>query len=263
MKRSCAVVCLLLASCAYTPAQPAEQADTSTVYEAEVTVQSVSQPEPPVQLEETGSESAPDTTDFTIEIVDSSKEIYDREYRLSRKNSEPLVFEGRMFYGEPLLTGFDNIMGYDGVAVRTAFSAYGGEDAFENYLDYFCVDINGRIVCIAEQFGWRNCGDYDSNSYNVDIDGDGVDEFITNNTYGADGVTEMRVYRITDGAPYVGIYAYEPKHSGRLFRKYTKYDSTTGMVQIDAETGESGDGSFVSEERPLSMDDLVFTEYKR
>ncbi len=93
----------------------------------------------------------------------------------------------------PLYHPFDTLMGFEDYRVEVE------GDSFFNW--HFYVAVDGAERCVAEVFGFPDSG---MGAYSVDLDGDGVPEVVTNNIYGGDGVTEVKVYRYFDGDFWVG-----------------------------------------------------------
>ena len=86
-------------------------------------------------------------------------------------------------------TPFTDILGYDGYIQTESTGGYW------EVRTYYAV-TGSEIFPIAESFGFDGAKDY-----SVDLDGDGVKEFVTNVQFGGDGHENVYVYRrIGDGA---------------------------------------------------------------
>lgn len=83
---------------------------------------------------------------------------------------------------------FADILGYENYRIHV-------EESQPNfYIWRYYTEIDGESQCIADTFGW-----YDHpGAYSVDLDGDGISEFITNCVYG-DGAERVHINRICDG----------------------------------------------------------------
>lgn len=91
---------------------------------------------------------------------------------------------------------FDSILGFDNCEVIRI-----EETGYRFYTWHFHAETDGEIRCVAEMFGR-----FDSNmpeAYSVDLDGDGVDELICNNTSG-DGWRTVTVFRNNNGVIETG-----------------------------------------------------------
>lgn len=101
------------------------------------------------------------------------------------------------------------------------------------YRWHFYVKLDGKDVCVAEQFGYDG-----PEVWSRDLDGDGVPELICNSTYG-DGVQSVVVYRNNNGVIEEGTVRYsyyEEKfgwehiwESGISSRPVERYDPVKGV----------------------------------
>lgn len=94
---------------------------------------------------------------------------------------------------------FTGILGYDGFALRQAWS---GEGGFGGVLYYILEGDSIRLI--AHSFGFLE-------DYAVDLDGDGITELVTVNTYGGDGYREVRVFRRQGDGVEIGMLANWPE----------------------------------------------------
>lgn len=101
--------------------------------------------------------------------------------------------------GGPIITAqpFTGVLGYDGFSLRQAWS----EGGFGGVMYYALEDASLRPI--AHSFGF-------SEDYPVDLDGDGVMELVTVNTYGGDGYREVNVFRRQGDGVEIGRLASWP-----------------------------------------------------
>ncbi len=121
---------------------------------------------------------------------------------------------------------------------------------------YYAVEADSA-VCYAQSFGLG------MNNAFRDLDGDGIAEMICNVTYGADGVTDVFVYRMKDGVPQVAsvtdavLSIPEGQHLASPGRAV--YDDNTGLVTCEYII--AGEDAFRVEMSELIYDSLQFTEF--
>lgn len=83
---------------------------------------------------------------------------------------------------------FADILGYENYRISVE------ESSPYFYIWRYYVETDGETQCVAHTFGY----DDHPGAYSVDLDGDGITEFITNCEYG-DGAEEVYINRIHDG----------------------------------------------------------------
>ena len=121
-----------------------------------------------------------------------------------------------------------------------------------NAVIYFYTEDNKEI---AQQFG----PDLDDPwFYNVDLDGDGVDEMICPCVYTADNCPCVLIYRKNNGVIEVGYPDYsrfEKLAGAELYtlNSYSKYDFETDRIVLYYKKEELAE---------LTIDDYVFSEYE-
>lgn len=81
-----------------------------------------------------------------------------------------------------------DVLGFDTCRVEMR------EISRHQYLWHYYVEMDGKEMCVAEQFGYHDGPE----AWSRDLDGDGVPELICNCTYG-DGVQSVIVYRNNNG----------------------------------------------------------------
>jgi hypothetical protein len=148
----------------------------------------------------------------------------------------------RNIYGGKL----DSLLGYENVHF------IGERYSTGNAVIYFYTEDN---IEIASQFG---PGLYDPWFYNVDLDGDSVDEMICPCVYTGDGCPCVLIYRNNNGVIEVGYPDYsrfEKLAGAELYtlNSYSKYDFETDRIVLYYKKEELA---------KLTIDDYVFSEYE-
>ena len=128
--------------------------------------------------------------------------------------------------GKLIIEGCPPTLGFDECWVARR------KDVPGTHVGYFCARVdNGTIQCIAE-----TCTLFDElDVYRVDLDGDGVEELICNNTFG-DGVETAYIYRNCGDGIEVGWLAwgywdlYGFNTMGAASARSVRYDPERGFV---------------------------------
>ena len=148
----------------------------------------------------------------------------------------------RYIYGGKL----DSLLGYENVRF------IGERYSTGNAVIYFYTEDNKEI---AQQFGPNL---YDPWFYNVDLDGDGVDEMICPCVYTADGCPCVLIYRNNNGVIEVGYpdeSRFEKLAGAKLYpaNSCSKYDFETDRIVLYYKNEELAE---------LTIDDYAFMEYE-
>lgn len=179
-----------------------------------------------------------ETTSETSEPTQSSSETY---YLAPYRGETGLANYSRTIYGGNIgpLLGYENVH-----FIGEVYNSTGA-------IIYFYTEDNVEIAC---QFGPDL---YDPWFYNVDLDGDGVDEMICPCVYTGDGVPCVLIYRNNNGVIEVGYPdrdRCEELAGAELYalNSCTRYDFETDRIVL----------IYMHEEvAELTIDDYSFQEY--
>lgn len=162
------------------------------------------------------------------------------------------------------LTPFNGSLGRNGFRLDLYFNNFGWRQS--RYYAVRDTADGGGAVQIADSFGAASA----DSDFSVDLDGDGIQELVCNNTYEADGVQRVRIFRSaakgTVEAAEVGE-DYLAQALGMEVRDFSSpvssvYDPDTGKLTFQYTVG-SGDGlSSHQEVLPLNPEALSYSAYQ-
>ncbi len=182
------------------------------------------------------------------------------DIEISYISGDKFVFRYRETYVEPKYLGhaqhrfFNGIMGKSGILVTTS-TEEGGKGYFCDM--YYAAEAD-KLMLIAENYGYRTD---EITAVQKDLDGDGIKEFITNNTSLTNGGhNKMIVYSINDNIPYAGYL------TSVSFESDTSYETDTGMVSYSYKSDFAFDNRYVPgtgemTRKPLAYDMLTFEPF--
>ncbi|MDE5893543.1 MAG: hypothetical protein K2H45_11535 [Acetatifactor sp.] len=134
---------------------------------------------------------------------------------------------------------FSDILGYENYRISVE------ESTPYFYIWYYYAEIDGEMQCVAD----TSAGSWHPGVYSVDLDGDGISEFITNTEYG-DGAERVQIYRNHDGIIETsGLnerYLYDKYYisfDGAVWAVVTKFDPQENVFVI---TGPSRFGGTIT-----------------
>lgn len=180
----CLVVLLFLTACGQAEPFAAEPPPEDPVQDA------------PAVQEEEGAWTEPlwtvDVSGGTIVLRDGTEP---GTWDLWLEGAPPVLLTTLQESGGSYITAqpFTGILGHDGFTLRHAWS---GEGGFGGVLYYILEEDSIRLI--AHSFGFFE-------DYAVDLDGDGITELVTVNTYGGDGYREVRVLRRQGDSVEIGM----------------------------------------------------------
>ena len=156
-------------------------------------------------------------------------------------------------YGTPTrFAEMEDIMGHTALVITN--DAW-DDSEYEMFDDHYYAVIDGQVTNIANSFGFRSDGGREA--YSLDIDGDGTNELIVNNTFQGDGVQSAYMFSIRDGVPMERHFSVLVSGED-LWKAFSFYYPDSESVTVSWITIDGEESSEKVQVKDLDLDELDF-----